>query len=362
LDQFYFSRNGLTDAGQCFFMEYSSRAHRVPGLWCIASEMFGGATIERVTRTSAMRMRDYGRRDMSITCLVLIASFTTAADLHAATLEVDCNAGGIVAPALDSMKPGDTLLIRGICRENIVIQPEVQRITIDGQGKATVHATDARQPAIQVLGREITIKGLTLTEGLFGVAVNRGASAVIDHNAIRNAKHSGIEVSQNSFGRIINNTIEENRLNGILVLGSASVHIGVLSTGDTVPSPNVMQKNGEDGISVMRASTARIIGNTFSGNGRNGLTIQQASQAEVAGNLFNGNRQHGIWVAGNSVLNLADSVTRLFERPNTTTAPNGSFGILCETGAYVDGSIGSVRGSRGTKDALDKSCIDRSAR
>ena len=112
----------------------------------------------------------------------------------------------------------------------------------------------------------------------------------------------------------------------------------------------------------MRASTARIIGNTFNGNRRNGLTVQQASHAEVAGNVFNGNRQHGIWVAGNSVVNLADSVTRIFERPNTTTAPNGAFGILCETGAYVDGSIGSVRGSRGIKEVLDKSCIDRSAR
>ena len=89
------------------------------------------------------------------------------------------------------MKPGDTVVIRGICRENIVIQPEVQRIAIDGHGKATVHAPDARQPAIQVLGREITIKGFTVTGGLFGVAVNRGASAVIDHNAIRNAAHSG---------------------------------------------------------------------------------------------------------------------------------------------------------------------------
>jgi len=215
------------------------------------------------------------------TYVVLVALFTPAVVLRAATVEVDCNSGGVVALVLGSVKPGDALMIRGICRENIVIQPEVQRITIDGQGKASVHAPDARQPAIQVLGREITIKGLTVTGGLFGVAVNRGASAVIDHNAVRNAGHSGIEVSQNSFGRIINNTIEENRLNGIFVLGSASVHIGVMSTGDTVPSPNVVQNNGEDGIAVMRASTARIIGNTLSGNRRNGLTVQQTSTQKL---------------------------------------------------------------------------------
>ncbi len=58
------------------------------------------------------------------------------------------------------------------------------------------------------------------------------------------------------------------------------MHIGVLSTGDKVPSPNFIQNNGEDGISVIRASTARIIGNTLSGNRRNGLTVQ-INQNEV---------------------------------------------------------------------------------
>jgi hypothetical protein len=31
----------------------------------------------------------------------------------------------------------------------------------------------------------------------FGVAINRGATAVIENNTIRDAAHSGIEVSQN---------------------------------------------------------------------------------------------------------------------------------------------------------------------
>jgi parallel beta-helix repeat protein len=266
-----------------------------------------------------------------------------------------------VAPILSSLKPGDVVLVHGTCRENVLIQAELQRITIDGQGNATINAADARQPAIQVLGREVTIKGLTVTGGLFGIAINRGATAVIDNNTIGDAVHSGIEVSQNSFARIINNTIKHNQMNGILVLGSSSVHIGVLRTDDKVPSPNVIQNNEQDGISVLRASTARIIGNTVSGNRRSGLAVQQVSHADVAGNVFNGNGQYGIRVAGNSGVNLADSVLRLFEQPNTTTAPNGLFGIRCEVGAYVDGPMGSLRGRRGVKDVSDTSCIDRSA-
>jgi hypothetical protein len=111
---------------------------------------------------------------------------------------------------------------------------------------------------------------------------------------------------------------------------------------------------------VLRASTARIIGNKLSGNGHNGLMVQQVSHADVGGNLFNGNAQNGIRMAGNSGVNLADSAMRLFEQPNKTTIENGLVGIRCEVSAYMEGAIGSLRGRRGVKDVSDKSCIDRS--
>ena len=292
---------------------------------------------------------------------LLLALALSAAELTSATTaNVDCNAGGAIGPALGKLRPGDVLLVQGTCRENVVIQSEINRITIDGQGKATISGLAAGQPVVQVLGREITIKGFTVIGGFFGVAVNRGGTALIDSNTIENAAHSGVEVSQNSFGRIVNNTIRRNRQNGILVLGSASVHIGVVRSDDEVPKPNMIQDNEGDGIHVIRASTARIIGNTLSGNRSNGLAVQQTSHADVAGNVFNGNGKDGINVIGNSGVNLADSAMHLFERPNTTTTPNGLFGIRCELGAYLDGPIGSLTGKSGVKDVSDRSCIDRS--
>jgi parallel beta-helix repeat protein len=172
----------------------------------------------------------------------------------------------------------------------------------------------------------------------------------------------GLEISQNSFGRVINNTIRRSGIDGILVLGSASAHIGVLRTDDAVPGANSILENGGDGIRVLRASTARVIGNSVTGNRRSGLSVQQGSHADVAGNAFNGNGEYGIRAAGNSVVNLADSVMLLFTRPNTTTIQNELFGIRCESGAYVDGPIGSLAGKKGAKDASDATCIDRSVR
>jgi parallel beta-helix repeat protein/putative cofactor-binding repeat protein len=199
-----------------------------------------------------------------------------------------------------------------------------------------------------------------VTGGSFGIAINRGATAVIDGNTIENAANTGLEVSQNSFARIINNTIERSGHNGIFVLGSASAHIGVMSTGDTLTQPNVIQNNGGDGIQVLRASTARIIGNTISGNQRNGLNVQQASHADVASNAFDSNLLQR--VAGNSGVNLADSAMRLFEKPNATTTPNGMSGIRCEIGAYIERPLGSLMGRAGAKDVSDRSCIDRSSK
>jgi nitrous oxidase accessory protein NosD len=297
---------------------------------------------------------------LSVICFPLNAQQPAATESGSVT--VDCNAGGAINRRLIKVKPGDVIRVRGTCLENVIVQPELQRITIDGQGTATVKPADARQPAIQVLGREITIRGFTTNGGFSGIAINRGGTAIVDHNTIENASEMGLEVSQNSFGRIINNTIRHSGVDGILVLGSASAHIGVLRTDDTVPSPNSILENGGDGIRVLRVSTVRLIGNTLAGNRRNGLSVQQASHADVAGNTFNGNGEHGIRVVGNSVVNLADSAMGLFTQPNKTSIPNGLFGIKCESGAYVDGPIGGLEGKAGTKDVSDTTCIDRSIR
>src|SRR3954468_19103652 len=261
---------------------------------------------------------------IALSGLLLSLSVAVVPQLHAAA-NLDCNAGAAIESVVAAAKPGDVILVHGACRENLVIQSEIQRITLDGQGKTTIDAPDSRRPAIQVLGRELTIKGFTVSGGTFGTAINRGATATIERNTARNAAISGFEVSHNSFARIVNNTVEGNQQTGILVLSSASAHIGVLGTDDSTPSPNVVRNNGGDGIQVLRASTARIIGNTISGNGRNGLMVQQASHADVAGNVFDANAQQGIRVIGNSGVNLADSAMLLFTRPNATASPNGMF-------------------------------------
>ena len=67
--------------------------------------------------------------------LVAVLCFSSA---NAATLAVDCDAGNTIAAALGNVKPGDTVLVSGTCKEQVSVPPEIARITLDGQKKTTI--------------------------------------------------------------------------------------------------------------------------------------------------------------------------------------------------------------------------------
>ena len=101
---------------------------------------------------------------MAIRSLVSIAAFLwiLSSAGEAATTQVDCSSTRLQA-AIEKGRPGDTVLVSGTCKENLVIYEEVARITLDGQGKATINGPDEGKPTIEVRGRGITIKGFTVT-------------------------------------------------------------------------------------------------------------------------------------------------------------------------------------------------------
>src|SRR5687768_15247309 len=74
--------------------------------------------------------------------LFLVVGLAAVPRVGAATVTVNCNAGGAVGPLLNGLKIGDVLLVQGTCQENILIQAQVHHITLDGQRKATIKAPD----------------------------------------------------------------------------------------------------------------------------------------------------------------------------------------------------------------------------
>jgi parallel beta-helix repeat protein len=274
-------------------------------------------------------------------------AFSMAASGEPAMSQLTCG-GETISAALRTLQPGDILFVSGTCNENVVIPEQVVNVTLDGQGTATLNASDANSPTILVRGTGITIKNFALIGGGdTGILVTRGGAATIDGNVIQNTGSSGVVVNLSSSARIINNSIRENPESGIVISDSSSARVGFLMAGADA-SPNVIQNNKENGIVVTGASNARIVGNTISGNGNHGVLINRVSHADVSSNTIDSNGGDGVFVFRNSGVNLGeDTGSGIFDSPNTTNVNNGGFGIRCAINSYGDGRIGTLNGASG---------------
>ncbi len=276
---------------------------------------------------------------------------------EAETITLTCSPTATIGEVLKNLKPGDVLLLSGICNEHAVIPERLQNITLDGQGKATINGPDSRRNTVVVGGRGITLKRFNITGGRSGIAVARGGSVLIDGNTITNTGNHGIGLHEHSSARIVNNAIQSNPGFGILVEEGSFARIGFLLVPDAAPSPNTIQDNRGGGIRVRFSSMARVVGNTISSNAGNGVEVTESSHASIDGNTINGNGRDGILVSGNSGVTMALG-PGIFSKPNSTTTNNSGFGIRCEIGGYIAGRIGTLNGNSGTKD-LTGGCLDR---
>jgi len=277
------------------------------------------------------------------------------------THTVDCNAGQKIQDKIAIAQPGDTILVNGNCSENTIIPPEVVRITLDGQGKTVIQAPP-KGDGFFVRGREITIKGFTITGGRDGIHLSgsaSGASANIVENSIRKTGRHGIHLDHTSVGRIAGNTIEDVHACGIDIAEQSVARVGYLLR-PLGPGPNTIRNSGEHGISVNRGSSARVVGNTIERNKGSGVLVTRNSQADVFGNVISGNAGNGITASHNAGVNMTNE-DKLFDLgPNRTDAgaKNAGFGLSGSVGGYADGPLATLAGARGAKQ-LDAGCIDR---
>ncbi|MEJ2427207.1 MAG: right-handed parallel beta-helix repeat-containing protein, partial [Candidatus Thiodiazotropha sp.] len=152
--------------------------------------------------------------------------------------------------------------------------------------------------------------------------------------------------------------IKDNQWVGVGIYGSASAYIGLHSLNETIPSPNIIQNNGVDGIHVFGSSGAIIAGNSITSNEQQGVRIDRVSYAHVSSNLINSNGLSGVLVDGNSGVNLGfDEGLSILNKPNMTTVNNINYGFYCEHNSYVDGRIGTLDGDPGEK-WFGAGCID----
>ena len=272
---------------------------------------------------------------------------------------VDCSTESL-QPVIFAAANNATITVTGTCNENIVVPPTKVGLIINGQGSATISGPNTTSvAAVQILGFNITLKGFTVTGGLDGVWIVSGGMGRIDSCTVSGGARHGITIGSGE-GRIYGSTVSGNPVCGISVSEGAVGRIGYNNGWDTVAVANTIQDNQGPGICVSRSSTARIVGNTIKGNGGDGITIDRASQADVAGNTIDDNAQNGVRVLGNSGLNLGNATgSTMFDQPNSTNTglKNGSAGIRCSLGGYVDGRRGTLKGAAG-QIVIGSGCIN----
>lgn len=218
---------------------------------------------------------------IKISAAALLASLCVLAlSAKAATVKVDCDAENTITGTLGSVKPGDIVLVSGTYKEQVNIAPEIVRITLDGQKKATIQhpGSPATSPhAVYIRGKEITIKGFTVTGGLDGIHLSGPASTVIDGNIVVKNKGRGIHIDKGSTARILNTTVHEIGGIGIDITGASYAYIGVFIPRVPVLSPNTVRDNGGLGINIERSSGAWIVGNTIRNNMESGIVVHRNS-------------------------------------------------------------------------------------
>jgi parallel beta-helix repeat protein len=299
--------------------------------------------------------------------LCLLSSVASGACHVSVTVDDTIYTYPSIQKAIESVNsPYAIIKVNGTCDENLFISEQRNYLSITGP--ATINGVtppdnpiNPNPPVIQTLGKGTRIFDLTINsrEGQDGIQVIRGGTAFIESITLQGSGRSGIVVAMSSFAHIIGNTIQGTFADGIMVADNSTARIGVRNHDETTASPNTIQGN-EYGVTVIRSSSALIVGNTISGNRYDGIRIAKVSQADISNNTINGNGRYGILATQNSGVNLGrDTGDTIFDSPNTTTVGNGVKGLSCSLGGYVDGRLGTLNGlGKHNATEFTKDCVD----
>lgn len=289
--------------------------------------------------------------------------WTAAAPAGAGQVAVDCDAGETITGALEKAVPGDRIMVSGTCRESVHITPAMEGLVLDGQGRATIEGPPAdtvpKGPdafAVFVRGKDIEIKGFTITGGFHAVHLSGPATVVLAGNTIRDSG-GAVHLDKGSTGQIYGNTIENNTVFGINLIENSYARIGFRTPPQPELQPNIIRNNDGAGIIVGRWSSAWIMGNEIASNTGPGILVDRGSQADVAANDISGNGMNGITASRNSGVAFHSTGTERPEQGNASRAPNAGLGVHCSLGGYVEGLLGTLAGEDGAV-AVETGCID----
>ena len=260
-----------------------------------------------------------------------------AQELHDGEVwRVNCDAGETIAGALSQALANDTIAISGMCQERVVVNKD--GITLDGGGSAVIDGGDGGSPVILVKGRQnVTIKGVTVRNGLIGLHADGGAAVELDNvtaqdnlltaDRSNDSDGSGVVVSRGSTAMLRGGRISGNQGKAGLIVTSGST---VVASGLTV------ENNALQGIGVYKNSFVELRDCLVRGrHERYAIQVWSRSAAELSGVTSTGNAGDGLAVSSDSYVDLEEG----------TITDNGGRGVLAQRGVYVEIADSTITGN-----------------
>ncbi|HEY9766194.1 MAG TPA: right-handed parallel beta-helix repeat-containing protein [Chroococcales cyanobacterium] len=246
--------------------------------------------------------------------LAALFLFSFAPSAQARTIFIEPKEG--VQAAIEKAAADDTLVVRGIHVENLVI---IRNLTIQGEKNERdgIFPFDTHD-VIQVRSGNVTISRLKITgmgiKRQVGIRVTTNAS--IDNCLITNCE-AGIVYSKNATGKAFENDSNRNRCFGIHVGSKASPTItrnrfdknflsGISYSmgGGGEASDNLCTDSEIYGIYVAKNANPLLTRNVCSGNKETGIRYANNAGGEASHNRCNGN-EYGIRVGSGATPSLS---------------------------------------------------------
>ena len=234
------------------------------------------------------------------------------------TRMVDCGAGETIKATMAQAQPGDTIMITGTCNENVVVSQDSITLAGEGQDSTVIDGSNDDAAAILVKGhRNVTIKDLTVQNGLSGIKIVESGAAWLEDVTVQGSRGKeghdggdGILVSASASAVLTGAIVANNNAGqGIFVLNSSSVFIAsnVVVEGVTLPQASLQaNNNGDFGIHVLTSSAIHIFGGDSvpttiqANNNSKGIGVWNGASAQFGGGASieaNDNGGFGIEVA-----------------------------------------------------------------
>ncbi len=163
------------------------------------------------------------------------------------TMVVDCDTGDTIQDAVDKSREDTDIKVSGACNETVFIDKD--RINLIGQIGATLSAPAGSGSVVSVRGSNVQIRNFEINAAgvVNGIQVQRGGTALIANNDIRNSDRRGIVIENAAYADISDNKISDNTGPGILLFAGSTAQM----------TRNEIEDNGSSGIHAGDGSYTR---------------------------------------------------------------------------------------------------------